>query len=309
MDITYGSHNLPRPVTRPVLTLGNFDGVHRGHQAIFSRLVTRARMRNGTAVVYTFDPHPATVLAPERPFPLLQTLDQRLATIAACQIDRVIVEAFTPEFAQLHPEAFFATMIRDRIRPEQIAVGYDFTFGSHRGGRAEHLKAWGAETGIGVEIVEPVFVGEALISSTYIRQCVQEGRMRAAAEALGRAYSIVGRPVRGRGVGKQLGFPTVNMVPENAIIPPEGVYITTATIESSHYPAATYIGRNPTFGGTTLVVETYCLDVDREFAVATTEIAFHERLRPDMRFASPEELKQQIAKDVDAARRYHIEKS
>ncbi|MBI4365640.1 MAG: hypothetical protein HY543_02360, partial [Deltaproteobacteria bacterium] len=157
-------------------------------------------------------------------------------------------------------------------------------------------------------VVEPVFAGgagETLISSTAIRRAVREGRIAAAAAMLGRPYAIEGAVVRGRGIGKQLGYPTVNCVPENALVPPEGIYVTTATIGERPYPAATYIGRNPTFGGTTLVVETFLLDFAGEMSADRIEVAFHDRLRDDIRFASREALTAQIAKDVAAARAYH----
>ncbi|MBI2345786.1 MAG: bifunctional riboflavin kinase/FAD synthetase [Deltaproteobacteria bacterium] len=309
MQILRGSDNIANPLVRAVLTMGNFDGVHRGHQAILARVVDVARSIGGTPVVYTFDPHPATVLAPERPFFLLQTIPQRLRVLADCGIAVTVLEPFTASLAALAPKDFFDNILRARIAPTHVIVGYDFTFGLHRAGRVELLKTLGSRHLISVEVIEPVFDKETLISSTYIRQCLREGRIASATAALGRPHAIEGALVRGRGIGRQIGFPTANLLPDNALIPPDGVYITSVRLDNRTYPAATYIGRNPTFGGETQVIETYLLDFAGTIEAERMEIALHELLRGDVRFDSTDALRTQIEKDVAAARKYHTNRT
>lgn len=301
-----GSRHVPAAARGGVMTMGNFDGVHRGHQTILARVVEAAVAQHATAIAYTFYPHPATVLAPALGLSLLQTLAQRTAALARCGIALTVVEPFTAAFAALTAPQFFQEIIVDRFAPRRIIIGYDFTFGRHRGGRVADLAALCTHAGIACDVVEPVFVGQVLVSSTYIRQCVAHGAMDDAALALGRPYALSGTVVSGHGLGRQLGFPTINIVPENALIPPEGVYVTSAQggADQPAIPAATYIGRRPTFGGTALVVETYLL-ADPVSTPHTLEVRFHTRLRGDVRFDTAEALKQQIAQDVAQARAWH----
>lgn len=307
METIHGAPLLPRHLRGGVLTMGNFDGVHRGHAAIVAAVVARSRAHQVPAVVYTFSPHPAQVLAPDLDFSLLQTLPQRLECLAQLGVTATVVEPFDIHFAATSARDFFDQILYRCFAPRQMIVGYDLTFGKHRAGRIAELQQWCQRAQIACEVVEPLFVEEALVSSTYIRSCVISGRLAEAATALGRPYAVRGETVRGHGIGTQLGFPTLNMRPENPLIPPNGVYITSLralTDDTTAYPAATYIGHRPTFGGTTQVVETYLLTTDPG-TPATIEVVFHQRVRGDLRFDTPNALKLQIANDVQVARTFH----
>lgn len=307
MEIFHGANQVPRHLQGGVATMGNFDGVHCGHAAILSRVVSHSRTLQVPALVYTFDPHPATVLAPGLAFHMLQTLPQRLASLAACGLTAAVVEPFTADFAAMTARDFFDCILVRALAPCHLIVGYDLTFGRHRAGRVSELQQWCQALLIGCDVVEPLFVKEALVSSTYIRTCVTTGRLDDAAAALGRPYALSGSVVRGHGIGTQLGFPTLNMAPDNALIPPEGVYVTSVRLaadDATLHPASTYIGQRPTFGGTTRVVETFLLTTDPG-QPATLEVLFHYRVRGDIRFDTPDALKTQIANDVQQAREFH----
>lgn len=308
MQSFYGSEKFTHQHKGGVITIGNFDGVHNGHQQIIKQVVNEANTLNVSAIAYTFDPHPAKVLAPQLGLRTLQTPRQREKSLEACGLDVVVVEPFTKEFAELSAQSFFESIIQNRLAPKKMIVGYDLTFGHHRGGRVHDLQRMCAEAGIQIEVVEPIFVEQALISSSYVRQCVLRGQIAIATGALGRPFALIGEVVNGHGIGRTLGFPTLNIMPENEIIPPEGVYITSANLHpfaSKSRPAATYIGRRPTFGGTALVVETYILSGEVDENVKQMQVEFHKRIRGDIRFDNPEDLKMQIAKDVTAAKEFH----
>lgn len=308
MELIAGSTQLPSNLRRGILTMGNFDGVHLGHQGIIAQIIDAGIATSSPTLVYTFDPHPAKLLAPALALKMIQTTPQRLRALAATGITATVVEAFTPAFANLSPDDFFHTVLQQRLAPRAMIIGYDLTYGHHRKGRAEDLIALCQTAGIDCTIVDPLFAGDVLVSSTYVRQCVRQGHLEAAADALGRPFALEGELVRGRGVGRHIGFPTLNLVPDNELLPPEGVYISSARWDlddTRTYPSATYLGRNPTFGGTTLAVETYLLEDTPPESLERIEVALHRHLRGDIQFRSPEELKAQIAEDVAAARHFH----
>jgi riboflavin kinase / FMN adenylyltransferase len=308
MHVVQGSAQLPDALTGGIITMGNFDGVHRGHASIITAVVRTAKAMHAPGIVYTFDPHPAKVLAPTMDLPMLQTLTQRLHTLEALGVTGVIVEPFTQTFAAMTAAEFLEAILATRLQPSALIIGYDFTFGCHRAGRTSDLSAYGAAREIPCTIVEPLFVGEVLISSSYLRKTVAAGRMTEATAGIGRPYGLEGTIVRGHGLGKALGFPTLNLMPKNALIPPSGVYVTTATLDATRartWPAATYIGSRPTFGGTAQVVETYLLSAPMDISATTMEVAFHKRLRGDVRFDSAEALQAQIASDVAQAQAFH----
>jgi riboflavin kinase / FMN adenylyltransferase len=308
MQTVHGSQQVSATLHGAVVTMGNFDGVHLGHQTIIADVCAAAKRDQAPSLVYTLYPHPAKVLAPALGLQLIQTLPQRLRSLAATGIDATIVEDFSPAFAALSAQDFFAQIIVGALAPRRLILGYDLTFGHQRQGRAEDLQVWATAANIACDIVQPQLVGEVLVSSTYIRRCIVQGHIEAATEALGRPFALEGELVRGRGVGRQLGFPTLNLVPHNELMPPEGVYITSAcwdTESNTDYPAATYIGRNPTFGGDALVVETYMLADEPPETLAHLEVRLHRRIRGDMTFRSAEALKNQIADDVNEARAFH----
>jgi len=295
---------------RPVVTIGNFDGIHRGHQAILSTVVARARALSASAVVYTFEPHPRKVLRPDSAPALLTTLEQKLELIAATGIDAVVLESFTPEFARTAPDVFVRECLHARLAPREVYVGYDFHFGRDREGSMRLLTELGPRLGFAVTIIPEVEVDGGDVNSTRIRECLAEGEPERAARMLGRPYSVRGRVVRGDERGRGLGFPTANLDPENEVLPAPGVYAGALRLLDEGNPpagtalrAVTNVGRRPTFAGESLRAEAHALDWSGDLYGRRVEITFAERLRAERRFESVDALRRQIAADVEEARR------
>lgn len=305
MITTYGSERWLRPTKPTIMTLGNFDGVHRGHQRIFASIVERARQEKGVSLVYTFDPHPVKVLSPDSPFTLLQTTEQKLSTIAAHHIDHVILEPFSAEFAHEHAADFFQTILVERIHPQQIFVGYDFTFGAHREGTVHLMVELGLKAGITVTVVPAQFDGETLLSSSIVRQRVRAGDVNSATQLLGRPHELTGTIAAGRGLGRTLGFPTANLATVNECIPAKGIYATRFLYDGNCEPAVTYVGTNPTLGGTPLAIETHVLTPVPELLGKTVTVHFLHHIRGEEKFKDQTELKARIAKDCQEAMSYH----
>ncbi len=305
MHTTYGSERWQDPGKPVILTLGNFDGVHRGHQHIFKIVRERAKQSRGVSVVYTFDPHPVKQLSPDSPFALLQTIEQKLQTIARNGIDHTIVEPFTVEFAHMHATDFFNTIIQGRLHPHHVFVGYDFTFGAHREGNVHMMMDLGLKAGIIVTIVPAQFDGETLLSSSVIRQRLRSGDVENASKLMGRPHELEGTIVVGRGLGRKLGFPTANLSTINECVPADGIYATRFLCDRSNEPAVTYIGTNPTLGVTPLAIETHLLSPAPELLGKTATLQFLHRIRGEMKFDSADALKAQIAHDCQEAMNYH----
>jgi riboflavin kinase/FMN adenylyltransferase len=303
-----GSERFPLPERGCLLTVGNFDGVHKGHQALLAAVVERARALGRPAAVYTFDPHPRRVLHPETPQPLLMTREQLSEALAARGVDVLVREPFTQAFAALSPEAFLTDVIHARIAPAEIFVGRDFHFGKGRGGSDDTLGRLAPGLGMRVVIVPQVRAGEADVSSTRVRQAIAAGDTEDAALCLGRAYAIRGRVVPGDRRGRTLGFPTANLEPENELLPRTGVYATRVRLFESgrfaaeHLPGVTNVGTRPTIGPGSVGVETHLLDFAGELYGARLEIEFERRLRDERRFPDLDALRAQIAADARAAR-------
>lgn len=300
MKIIHGSSKIKTKIKRPVLTIGNFDGVHLGHQEIFKRVTTKTDKIHGTAVVYTFEPHPVRTVAPSASPKLLQTFKQKTSEIKACEIDLCIVEEFTQKFAKLSPEEFFEKIILKRIHPVHIVVGHDLTFGKHRLGTVELLEALCKKHGVGIDVVDAVFLHEILISSTQIRNFVAKGEVDMAGKLLGRPYAISGCVIKGRGIGKELGFHTANLDVENELVPLTGVYVTKTMDKFS----VTNIGYNPTFGGTKISTETHILNFSQKLYGKKIEVMFYKRLRDEMTFENPSALKKQVNADIERAENF-----
>jgi len=306
-----GSAAIETPLVRPVLTVGNFDGVHVGHRAILDIVVSRARALAGQAVVYTFDPHPRKVLHPERAPRLLTTLEQRLELLAEAGVDAVVVETFTREFARTPAEVFIREVIHARIRPVEVYVGYDFHFGRDREGSMRLLTELGPRLGFSVTIIPEVVVGEGDVNSTRIRQVLAESRVEEARALLGRPYTIRGRIATGDRRGKTLGFPTANLDAENEVLPGAGVYAGRFRLLDAgdppagrSYAAAINVGTRPTFrDGGEVLAEAHLLEFTGDLYGRRGELSFLSHLRPERRFAGPDALREQIRADVEEARR------
>ncbi|MFQ5666006.1 MAG: bifunctional riboflavin kinase/FAD synthetase [Candidatus Binatia bacterium] len=292
-----------RRFTAPVVTLGNFDGVHRGHQTIFGRVVARARTQCGQAVVLTFHPHPAAVLAPDRAPRLITDWHTRIERIGALGVDAVIVQHFTRAFAEITAEDFVRRFLVGGLGVRAVVVGHRVSFGHERGGGAETLRQLGAAHGFAVEVIGPVEVDGLVVSSSAIRRAIGAGDLRRAQQLLGRPPSVSGRVVHGHHRGKALGFPTANLRLRGVVLPPDGVYAVRARVQGSLQPGIANLGFNPTFQDHTRGLEVHLFDVDTHLYGQRIEVCFVERLRGEVRFPNAQALASQIATDVAAARR------
>jgi len=285
-------------------TIGNFDGVHLGHQAILASVVTAARARSAPSMLISFDPHPLAVVAPSRRPKLLQTRRQKLECLEASGLDGMLLLPFDRELAALTGEEFFSTFLAERIRFAAVHVGSNFRFGRARSGDLRLLEAIGARSGFSVVGVAPVDVSGDTVSSSAIRSAIEDGNVTLATAMLGRPFAVVGEVVRGQGRGRTLEFPTANLAVENETIPRRGVYITETIAFATRFPSITNVGIRPTFGGTDLSVETHLIDADEDLYAERIEVRFLARLRDERTFAGPAELADQIARDQAAATSY-----
>jgi len=303
MNIIYDLKELEKPLENPVLTIGNFDGVHRGHLALFEKVKERAQAINGVSVVMTFEPHPIKIMKPGNGPPLITLIKQKLSLISNVGIDVIFCIPFTREFASISAQNFIQNLLVDKIGIKEIVVGYDYTFGHKRQGDITLLKEMGDKIGFKVHVLGPVHIDDTPVSSTSIRKLVQKGQISEAKKFLGRDYQIAGSVITGanRG-GKLLGFPTANLEPTDELIPKRGVYAVTVLMDDKTYNAVTNIGYNPTFGDNALSVETHLLDFSKDVVGKTIRINFIQRLRDEKTFGSVDELTEQIDQDVQRAR-------
>lgn len=294
--------NIAKPT---VLTLGVFDGLHLGHQAIMAKVVERAKITGSIATAITFDPHPRAVLHPESAPPLLQTLDQRLANLEVLGIDQAIVVKFTREFAGQPAENFLKDIIHERLHAREVYLGRGFAFGKGRGGNIDLLRRMSSELGFTADEVDEVQVRGMRISSSKIRDLLAEGRVNLARRMLGRPYGVEGIVVRGDQRGRTIGFPTANLKPHNRVIPKFGVYATATLIDATWRRSITNIGVRPTFESTTQPsIETYIFDFDGDLYGDALRVRFLHRIRDERKFNGVDELVAQIRQDTELARNY-----
>lgn len=305
-----GSAGAGPALARPVLTVGNFDGLHVGHRSILETVIERASALEGPAAVYTFEPHPRRVLHPESAPRLLTTLEQKLELLEGAGIDLVIVEPFDRAFAALPPERFVREILHERIDPREVYVGYDFRYGRDREGSMRTLTEMGPHLGFSVTIIPEVTVGERDVNSSRIRRLLEEGEVEEASQLLTRPYAIRGQVVEGDRRGRTIGFPTMNLAPENEILPCAGVYAGTLRFldagtpgAGSSFPAVTNVGRRPTFKDSDPVLaEAHLIGEGVEAYGRRVELCFEHRLRAEQRFDGVDALREQIARDVAEAR-------
>lgn len=298
-------HDLKEIKTLPqhtVATIGNFDGVHLGHRAIFRRVVAEARRTQGTAAVITFNPHPLKLLAPEKAPLLINTYAERERLIAASCIDLLVCLPFTSELAALPATTFVEDILLRSLGIKHLIIGYDYAFGHNRQGNAVFLQDCGKRYGFTVEVLPPISLNQEVYSSTRIRQLIQKGEVEAASVQLGRHFTLEGEVVHGAGRGKNLGFPTANLRTEKEILPQEGVYAVKVRHLGTLYDGVVNIGKNPTFGGNELTVEVHLLDLEKSLYGETLRIYFLHRIRGEVRFATVSDLCSAIQADIDHAR-------
>ena len=293
-------------IRRPtVLTLGVFDGLHLGHQAIVSTVVERALLTDAIPTLITFDPHPRQVLKPDTAPPLLQTFNQKMEGLRGLGIEQVVVLKFDRQLAALSAEEFITRCIVDGLHAQEVYLGKGFAFGHHRHGNIELLQTLSRELGFRAAEVPEVQLRGHRISSTMVRMLLKAGRVNIARRMLGRPYGIEGMVTHGRGIGRQLLYPTANLELQNRVLPVDGVYVTLALIDGVWRRSVTNIGKRPTFGGETeSKVETHVIDFDEDLYDQTIRVRVLHRLRGEQKFSGVDELKAQITRDRGRAVRY-----
>lgn len=307
-----GSAHIAPPFTRPVVTVGNFDGIHVGHRAILDIVVERARAQRGDAVVFTFDPHPRRFLQPESGPGLITTLEQKLELLEEAGVDAVVVEPFTAEFARTSPESFIRDVLHGRIGPMEVYVGYDFHFGRDRAGSMRMLTEIGPKLGFSVTIISEVTVGGQDVNSTRVRELLARARPEEVAAFLGRPYAVRGTVVEGDRRGRTLGFPTANLAPDEAsqVLPVAGVYAGRlrflddgSPARGEALPSVANVGTRPTFGDAErMLIESHLLDFEGDVYGRRVEFVFEHHLRPERKFENVERLRGQISADVAEGR-------
>lgn len=286
------------------VTIGNFDGVHLGHQKILRRVLDRARAEDRMCAVLTFHPHPSRILRPEAAPPLLQTLEQRLAAVGDLGVDAVLVARFDPALAKLSPEDFVRQFLVDAMRAKVVLIGGNFRFGHRQAGDANLLAQLGRRWEFEVEIVPPVTADGVIVSSTAIRNALREGRLHDARLMLGRPFALAGKIQPGTGQGRKLVVPTLNLATEQELLPKNGVYATEALVGGKTYRAATNVGVRPTFDGARTTIESHLFDFNEILANGDLEVRFWSRLRDERKFSGPAELREQVLRDIDQAKEY-----
>ena len=296
-DLPYGA----------IATIGNYDGIHRGQAEVLSTVVSRAREEGVQSVVITFDPHPVSVLRPEQAPPLLVTDEQRQELLTALGIDALLLVRFNQDFARTEPEAFVRDFLHRQLALQEIYVGAEFSFGKDRRGNVDTLREMGQSLGFRAIGVEEVLYRGERISSTRIRRAVADGQIDLAMELLGRPYSLRGTIGRGDQMGVRLGWPTINLVPENEILPGDGVY--SGQVHLPSYPGTfdcvTNVGTRPTvYENYQHVVESHILGFNADVYGEEVEVRFFKRLREEKIFPTVMDLSAQIGRDVEATREY-----
>ena len=289
-----------------VLAIGNFDGIHLGHQAILRAVEQRAIETGCVATALTFDPSPRRVLKPESAPPRLSTSAQRMDWFGMVGLEAAVVIPFTLELARLSPEDFVDQILVRDLQVRTVLVGENFHFGHRQAGDVKLLRQLGMRRGFDVIVIPPVTYRGEIVSSTCIRKAIGEGDVSYAARLLGRPFVLTGEIVKGAGIGRKFTFPTLNLKPEQEMLPAQGVYVTRTRIdgESKTRRSVTNVGVRPTFNGSGVTIETHLLHFSEEIAPEHIEVHFWKRLRPEKKFNGPDELRAQIAKDIENADRY-----
>lgn len=311
MKVYRDLEQLPADLGATVLSIGNFDGVHRAHQHVLRSNVRRARELGATPMVVTFDPHPVRILRPDIPKRLITPLSTKLRAFEQCGLDAVLVLTFNRDLSLMAPRDFAEQVLCKRLRAKEIHEGSNFHFGHHAEGNVDKLAEFGREFGFDVHIYPQRYAHGEHVSSTRIRQLIAEGNLTRARQLLARTFSIVGNAGRGRGIGHKYTVPTINMARYDELVPADGVYITWTRVGEECFDSVTNVGYRPTFGTESFAIETHLLNFHPIELTAETEVEifFLQHVRPEIKFPSVEALREQIARDVHRARRYfhHLE--
>jgi riboflavin kinase/FMN adenylyltransferase len=291
---------------RTTVTIGNFDGVHLGHQRIIRGVIDRSRETGTQSMVLTFFPHPARILRPELAPPLLMTLAQRLDSFRESGLDAALVLRFDAELAKVSAEDFARKFLLETLRTRTVMVGENFRFGHKQAGDVKLLKEFGRRWNFEVQVVPPVIQDGIVVSSTAVRSAVREGRMEDASRLLGRPFALAGEIKTGTGQGRKLVVPTLNLATEQECLPKNGVYATETVVEGRKYRSATNIGVRPTFDGQRLAIESHLFDFSENLTSGAMEVRFWKRLRDEKKFSGPEALRDQVLRDINEAQAYFV---
>ena len=306
MIIIERTEDIEKPFHKAVVTIGNFDGVHIGHQSLFHQVVQKAEAIGGTSIAITFEPHPLRVLTKDQQPPLITLYEQKKELIATTDLDALICLPFTPEFATISARAFIEDLLIGRIGMQAIIVGQDYSFGRHREGDIELLQTLGAELNYDVMVADWITAAhgsKGRISSTRIRKLVMDGRLSEARQLLGRHYQIRGTVIEGRNRGgKLLGFPTANIQLHDELCPKTGIYAVTIDLEGQMLQGVANIGYSPTFDDHVFTVEVHILDFEADIYGRKIKVNFLKRIRDEKKFNSLDALSSQIRKDIEVAR-------
>jgi riboflavin kinase / FMN adenylyltransferase len=303
MRIIRGTKNITGPIPYPVMAIGNFDGVHVGHQTLFRKTAELALERGGTSIAFTFEPHPLKIIAPEKAPPLLTHFKKKMELIESCGVNMVICADFTRKFADQQPRDFSKNILFETISVKEVVVGFDYAFGRGREGTIPYLKKMGQEFGFQVHVIEPFNLNGHTVSSSHVRELIEAGKVESASKFLGRDYSIIGRVISGYKTGQAIGFPTANIDTSRVQIPGTGVYAVQVVYENKHYNAVANIGFNPTFNRDRLSVEVHIFDFNQVIYHHEIEVHFMERIRSELTFKSADDLVIQIKQDIDKAKK------
>lgn len=289
------------------VTVGNFDGVHLGHQKILRAVVEKAQSCRRKSAVITFDPHPAKVLKPDAAPAMLETIEQRCQHFAELGVEAVLILKFDLSLAAVSAEDFVKRYLVETLRSREIFVGANFRFGQKQRGDVAMLQALGAEDRFEVNIVEPKMLDGEIVSSSNIRKALREGQVAEAERMLGRSFALAGEIVAGTGMGRKLIVPTLNLKTPQETLPRNGVYVTRSTVAGSSYGSVTNIGVRPTFDGQKLAIESYLFGFSDFVTSGPLEVKFLARLRDEQKFAGPEALKAQVLQDIERAQALYSE--
>jgi riboflavin kinase/FMN adenylyltransferase len=306
MQVFHQLEDVPANFGPTVVSVGNFDGVHRAHQHVLKDIVQRARQKQAQSVAITFEPHPTRILRPDSGFKLLTPTPEKLRLLEATGLDAVLLLPFSRDLSLLTPREFAERILRDTLHACEIHEGYNFHFGHKAAGNVQTLREFGHEMGFVVQVFDEMVMRGEAVSSSQIRKLLRDGRVSRARHLLGRPFAILSAPGRGRGYGSKYTVPTINLNRYDEMVPKDGVYITHSRLGEECFESVTNVGNRPTFGADSFAIETHLLNFHPIELQADTEVEifFLERVRDEIKFPSVEALREQIAKDLRKARRY-----
>jgi len=300
----FESLTISEKFVNPVLTIGNYDGIHIGHREIIKRVKDRANAIKGTSMLMTFEPHPMSVLRPNKFIGAITPVYMKKRLIEESGIDVMIIVPFNEEFRNISADTFVKEILVQKIGIKELIVGYDFKFGKDGFGNTMLLQYLSENYGFSFHVVEAITIKGEKIGSNRIRRMIQRGEMERVKNFLGRPFMIDGEVKKGVGRGKNMGFPTINISTTFSLLPKKGVYVTETEVEKVRLPSVTNIGYKPTFNENRLSIETYILDFSEELYSRHVNIIFHERIRDEKKFRGIDALRKRIAMDVEIARKY-----